>query len=119
LYRKDAYKFFSALSPNGTICSIGTNLFSYICFNCPGMVDHKSIKISDIDLEFIATKAAGQHFKTKTNPDRQLIRYQFLEIFVRLALDKYYKTGVCRAYDDAIIKMFDENLLPYLKRFDS
>lgn len=98
---------------------MGTNLFSYIVFNCPGLVDHKTIKLSDVDLEFIATKAAGAHFKTKTNPDRQLIRYQFMEIFVRLALDKYLKTGICRTYDEAIIKMFSENVIPYLKRFDS
>lgn len=38
---------------------------------------------------------------------------------MRLALDKYYKTGTCATFSDAIVKFFDENLLPYLKRFDS
>lgn len=36
---KDGYKFFSGLSPANGVCSIGTNLFNYIIFNCNGMVD--------------------------------------------------------------------------------
>ena len=56
---KDAYKFFSALSPSGGVCSIGTNNFNYIIFNCNNMVDNKTLKMSDVGLEFISTKANG------------------------------------------------------------
>jgi hypothetical protein len=48
-----------------------------------------------------------------------LIRYQFLEIFVRLALDKYFKTKVVSTHDEAIIKLFDENVLPSFSKFNS
>lgn len=89
---KDSYKFFSGLSPAGGVCSIGTNLFNYICFNCNGMVDQKSLKLSDVGLDFITIKATGSHLRTRQNPERQLIRFQFMEIWVRLAMSKYIKS---------------------------
>jgi hypothetical protein len=53
-----------------------------------------TLKHSDVDLEFIATKASGSAIGWPTNPERQLIRYQFLEIFVRLALAKFFKCNI-------------------------
>jgi hypothetical protein len=91
LYRHEAYKYLSALAPSGKYWSIGTNVFSECIFNCNGFVDYITLKHSDVDLEFIATKAAGSSIGWPTNPERQLIRYQFMEIFVRLSLAKYYK----------------------------
>lgn len=57
--RKEAYKFHSSLNPSGNIWSIGTNVFSDIIYNCCNMVDYKTLKLSDVDLEFITTKASG------------------------------------------------------------
>lgn len=88
----EAYRYLSALNPSGRYWSIGTNVFSDTVFNCKGLVDYTTLKQSDVDLEFIATKASGMNIKWDTNPERQLIRYQFLEIFVRLAISKYYKS---------------------------
>ncbi len=85
--------------------SIGTNVFSEIVYNCPSLIDSKHVKLSDVDLEFISTKAGTAH-KTKNNPDRQIIRFQFLELFVRLALDKYFKSGVCETMFEAVKKFF-------------
>jgi hypothetical protein len=39
------------------------------------MVDAKTLKLSDVGVEFIATKAGGNHLRSKLNPERQLIRY--------------------------------------------
>jgi hypothetical protein len=93
---KDAYKFFSGLQPANGVFSIGTNLFNYICFNCNGMVDQRSLKLSDVGLEFITTKAASMNMRTRLNPERQLIRYQFMEIFVRLAIVKFIKSKMIK-----------------------
>lgn len=60
------------------------------------MVDQKSLKLSDVGLEFITTKAASSHIRTRLNPERQLIRYQFMEILVRLAIAKYIKTKILK-----------------------
>lgn len=53
------------------------------------------------------------------NPDRQLIRYQFLEVLVRLAITKYYKTKVCPTHEEAVFKLFEEHILPYFRKFNS
>lgn len=62
------------MGPSGNVFSIGTNVFSDIIFNCPGLLDSKNVKLSDVDLEFISTKA-GNKLRSKNNPDRQIIRY--------------------------------------------
>jgi hypothetical protein len=90
----EAYRYLSALGPSGKIWSIGTNVFSECIYNCKGLVDYITLKQSDVDLEFIATKASANQLKSETNPDRQLIRFQFLEIFARLAISKYYKCNL-------------------------
>ena len=59
LSRKEAYKFQSALNPSGSIWSIGTNVFSDVIYNCGNMIDYKTLKLSDVDLEFITTKASS------------------------------------------------------------
>jgi hypothetical protein len=56
--RREAYKFFSALGPSGNVFSIGTNVFSDVIYNCQGLLD-KNLKLSDVDLEFISTKAGN------------------------------------------------------------
>lgn len=92
-YMFEAYKYLSALNPSGKYWSIGTNVFSETIFACNNFIDYITLKHSDVDLEFIATKASGSAIGWPTNPERQLIRYQFLEILVRLALAKFHKTN--------------------------
>lgn len=42
-----------------------------------------------------------------------------MEIFVRLAIVKYVKTKIIKQMDVAVMKLFNEYVLPYLKKFDS
>jgi hypothetical protein len=67
-------------------------VFSETVINCKGLLDYQTLKQCDIDIEFIAEKASGHSIAWPTNPERQLIRYQFMEIFVRLAIAKYFKS---------------------------
>ena len=71
------------------------------------MIDQKTLKLSDLDLEFVSAKAGK---KTGNNPERQLIRYNFMEIFVRLALTKYLKTGVTESAHEALQKLFSDHI---------
>lgn len=82
------------------------------------MVDGKYLKLSDIDLEFVACKA-NPPFRGKLNPERQLIRYQFMEMWVRIAVQKYIKSGLCTNYYEALRRLMDESVIPYLKKFDA
>lgn len=38
---------------------------------------------------------------------------------MRLAIAKYIKSKTMEDYDEAIIRCFEENIFPYLRRFDS
>ena len=67
-FRRETYKFYSAVAPSGFVCSIGSNVYSDIISNCEGFVDNVTFKISDLDLEFVATNAGVKN--NPRNPDR-------------------------------------------------
>jgi NLR family CARD domain-containing protein 3 len=115
-YSRESYKYFSALSPSGTVPSIGLNTFSDIIYNLQ-VIDYRTLKLSDVDLIFVSTLASGATYKSRMNPDRQLIRFQFLEILVRLAIEKYFKSSLCKTFDQAVTKFFEDHALPYFKQF--
>lgn len=57
---KETFKFYSALDPVGLVCSIGTNVYTEIISNSDNnFIDNKTFKLSDLDLEFVATNASG------------------------------------------------------------
>mmetsp|Transcript_17127 Transcript_17127/g.16800 ORF Transcript_17127/g.16800 Transcript_17127/m.16800 type:complete len:204 (+) Transcript_17127:389-1000(+) len=113
---RETYKYYSAVAPIGLICSIGTNTFSDIVSNCPGVINNENFKLSDLDLEFVATNAGLG--RAKFNPDRQLVRHEFIEIFVRIAITKYYKNKLVETIPEAISKLYEENLKDMFSRFD-
>lgn len=41
-----------------------------------------------------------------------------MELFVRIAIQKYYKTKIASSYLEAIKKLFINELLPYIQNFD-
>jgi hypothetical protein len=47
------------------------------------------IRSTDIDVNFISSN--GKDLKYPQVYERALVRYQYLEILVRIAMDKYYK----------------------------
>ncbi|CAI2371034.1 unnamed protein product [Moneuplotes crassus] len=115
----ECYRHYSAVAPSGLIPSIGTNVLGDIVNNFENeLVDYKSLKLSDIDLEFISTKAGG---KTKHEfiPERQLVRFQFMEVLVRISIIKYFKSGLLKTMEEAIKTCFQEHFLTYLNSFDS
>lgn len=56
------------------------------------MVDGQSLKLADLDLEFIASNAATTAV-SRYNPERALVRHNWLELFVRICQTKYLKNG--------------------------
>ena len=47
-----------------------------------------NLSLSDIDLEFIATKSGQKG--SALNPERALVRYQLMEVLCRIGIQKYY-----------------------------
>ena len=80
-------------------------MISEIVANCNNLVDNQTLNLSDIDLEFVATNAGNKN--NPRNPERQLVRYQLMEYFVRIAKTKFVKNKVCENIVQATEKIYD------------
>ena len=105
---KDTYKYFSAMGLTGDVFSIPINAFTEF-MNQSDIVDGKLIKLSEMDILFITTNTVS--VKLPFNPDRALVRYQFMEILVRIAFDKYLKNKLCDSPSEAVRRLFQEHTL--------
>ena len=92
-YIRETYKYYSGITPNGRVHSIGPNIMTELLHNCEGFIDGKNVRLADIDLEVIACKQRVNHW---LRPEKQLVRCQFLECLVRLSFDKYLKPGIAK-----------------------
>ena len=57
--------------------------------------------------------------KNPRNPANALVRFEWLEIVVRIAYDKYYRTQITEAMEDAMQLMFDNDMNVEIKKYDS
>lgn len=115
---REVYKFFSGSDPMNDIFCIGVNVFSDLIVNqIPGFIDGKTLKLSDLDLERIQTNANEQN--GKFNPKNNMVRHNFLEVFIRLCDTKYIKNKAGGEEVNTISKafkvMFDNELFPTFK----
>jgi len=55
---------------------------------------------------------------TYLNPGVALVRFQFLEILIRLALKRYEDTGLVKSKGEAVTMMLEKNLYPSYERED-
>jgi Ni,Fe-hydrogenase I cytochrome b subunit len=111
---KDTYKHFSVISNQTEVPSIAMNSFTEF-INQTEIIDGRTLKLADIDLLFITTKSSST--KHPLNPDRALVRYQFMEILVRIALDKFLKHRVCENPLEALQRLFDEKLISIMDNY--
>lgn len=95
---------------------IGTNTFSETVSQLTGFVDGKNFHLADLDLEFISTNANGK--ASKRNPERMLVRHNWMEIFVRLAVTRFWKKEkIANGPLQAAKLMYANYLEPYFTRF--
>ena len=87
------------------------NDFTLICNKCK-VVD-KVCNLSIIDTVYIATNVPLN--SATVNADRDLSRYEFMEILLRLANEKYKKQKICYSYTESLRKLLDENIYPNIE----
>ena len=46
------------------------------------------------------------------NPDGALIRFEFIEILVRIALEKFLKPGICKTLSEALEMLIVRHIFP-------
>ena len=122
-YFREVYKFYSGSDPMNDIFCIGVNVFSDLIANqLPTLIDGKTLKLSDLDLERIQTNA--NETNGKFNPKNNMVRHNFLEVFMRLCDTKYMKNKAgddsCRgSMTNSFKHMFDNELFDTFKTYDS
>lgn len=68
-----------------------------------------TIKSSDLDLKFIGT-ISGTEKGNPRKPDRGMIRFQFLEVWVRIAESKYQNNSITNNLCDSMKFLWDDHL---------
>jgi len=64
--------------------------------------------MSAIDRAFIATNF--EEVDLEDNPDKSLCRYEFYEIIVRIAVEKYVESGVWKTAGSALNMLLEKNI---------
>jgi hypothetical protein len=115
---RESYKFTSGIDPMKDLTSIGINTFSDSITSLNGFIDGKNMMLSDLDLEFISTNAGEK--QSKRNPEKKLVRHNWIEIFVRLAVTRFVKKEKsARGPYQAMQIMFELFLDQYFTKFNS
>ena len=85
------------------------------------LCDHKHLKLADLDVDFVATNVSAKMNKEfkHLNPERMLVRSEFLEIFVRLAITKYFKKRLRASISEALEALFSDGLDEFIRDYDS
>eukprot|EP00347_Sterkiella_histriomuscorum_P012154 403369687 len=103
---KKLFTYYAASSSYPTISMID---FSTLC-NQMQILD-KAITLSTLDRLFIATNV--ELVEMDENPDKELCRFEMLEILVRIAGAKYKETGITKTYSEALQMLLENHVLPH------
>ena len=75
----------------------------------------KNVTTQTIDRLFIATNV--ELVEMDDNPDKELCRFEMLEILVRIAGAKYKETNVTKTYAQGLQLLLENHILPISKTF--
>ncbi|CAD8071605.1 unnamed protein product [Paramecium sonneborni] len=114
---KDIYKFYSSYGYFVSECfSISFSTYMKMIQQI-GIIDNDSVKTQDVEIDLVSIKNNIDP-KFIYNPEKSLVRFQFLEMFFRLANDKYVRTNVVKNHADAVYRLIKE-FKEYFKNFDT
>lgn len=81
------------------------------------MVNGKDIRFAESDTQFLTLNKRAKN--SYLNPGVALIRFQLLEILVRLAFKRYEDTKIVESKSEAVRMMIDKNLVPFYGKNDA
>ena len=81
------------MNPIGDIFCI-QNLEYFNLVNQMNLIDNIIIREQEAQLKFVSTNA-NIDMKGPRNPERGLVRFQLYEALIRIAEEKFIKSGVC------------------------
>ena len=116
------YKAYAALggSDGGGASSISMGEFMDLVKD--SKLTNQSFTTNDVDLIFIRTNwevdEDGKRTNQANNPDRALTSNEYVEALVRCAHGRYKKQAQSEL-TECVIKMFENNIIPYAQRSDA
>lgn len=106
---RDAFKYYSSISSSTGSCTFALSLNSYTDYlKYAGVYKNKNITITDTDTLFFTTNKREK--ATVLNPGNALVRYQFLEIIMRLALKHSKKSDPAESIREFSTKIIENSL---------
>ena len=112
----DAFEFYSVMGTSLTQAyTIQSNAFNDFVDDCK-ITDKGTCKRKDIDTIFIVANLEEdkQSKVNKANDDRALMRFEFLDCVVRIAIAKYLKSGATNDVSDSLVMLCEQNIKPNL-----
>ena len=109
----EAFKTLSALSGN-EVFAIGSNAFNDFLNQCKAF--DGMFSTSDLGVNW---NTANSNKTQGGNSGSGLCRFEFLEIIVRIAQDRYVRNKVCPNIIEAIVRLFSEHLQVVLEKYDT
>lgn len=116
---KEIYHYLASLDPRGNILCISQNTLSDFVKQA-SLLDPTYLKFSDIDLSYLSAYAPLLKLsnESETTAGRFLIRCQFMEILIRLAHDRFVKSGQEKDIVFATKRLFSNHIFPFYKDYD-
>lgn len=112
---RECYKYLSAVGGN-EIFSIGSNVLSDFLNQCKIFDDLFSL--SDLGVCWNAVNA-NQAKDQIYNAGNGLCRYEFMEMIVRIANDKFLRKGICQTVSESFEKLGNDHFLPIIMEHDT
>ncbi len=95
----------------GNIFSVALNQYTEFLKDKVHIIDNINISVSDADRFFITVNSGK---KGPLIPANALIRFQFVEILLRMALKKYFESGEALNEAQSVELMIENNLRPVI-----
>ena len=116
---KTVYKQFASWNPFGDIWAVSNQPFTEFCQQAKIINKDTPLKITD--LTFITTNSmSGPDWKGNSlNPERGLVRFQFMESLVRLAEEKFKKNGIFDNFAESVETLLRDHLQPLVPLYNA
>lgn len=99
---KEIYKYLSGLGCLENIFQIPLNCFTEFASNQTRIIDGVNLKFADSDTIFyVVTNLRPKELQNKI-PSKSIIRFQFVEILVKIATKKYFESGQVSSLAEAL-----------------
>ena len=112
---REAYKTLAAYSGSEIPC-IGTNVMTDLLSSCKVFDQFYAINDFGVNWNTVLVQTVKNQLY---NPGNALVRYEFLEILVRIAFDKYLRSKLSPNLSEAIKSLFSEHLLEKFETLNS